>query len=466
MPLFHRAQRGSALLFTLFFSTLFIVGFGALISYIVVQHTAVRQQVWRAQALYLAEAGTQYYRWHLAHQPDDYVSDVGTHTVEDPYGGTIGQFTLVVDAPATGSTTATITSTGTPAERPQLDVRVRVRYGQRTIADYAFLGNSNVWFGTGDTLDGKVHSNGGIRMDGEGNSLVTSEQETYICGEEHGCTDEVKPGVWGDGVIQELWEYPADTVDFESFDLDLSTMQTEAGISLGDSGSYGYFVEFHADGTLTINRVTAVYGPYTGYNGSAWVSESIDKRSWSAVTGYSSVAIPDNGLIFLQDDVWVGGTIDGRATVVAARMPDGSYAGADIYIQEDMQYDERDGTNALGLIAQQDILIPLRSENVLRIDGALMAIDGHVFRYYYTPSNRSPYNTYAERNKVETYGMIVTNTAWTFSWVDEPGGPVVSGYRTTETAYDPDLLYNPPPYFPTLGDYSFISWEELTLDQL
>jgi hypothetical protein len=465
MKRFFAQRRGSALLFTLFFSSLFIVSFGALISYILVQHNAVRHQVWTAQALSTAEAGVQYYRWHLAHSPSDYTGDTGTHTYADPYGGTAGTFDLTVAEPESGSTITTITSNGSPDARDEISVRVRARYGQLSITDFAFLGNSNTWFGEDETIDGKMHSNGGIRMDGEGNSSVTSEQETYICGAEHDCADEEKPGVWGDGEIAELWEYPVDEVDFESFDLDLETLQDAADIHLGDSGAYGYYVDFHADGTLTINTVTAVYSPVTGYNGSAWVSESNDKRSWSALSGYTNIALPANGLMFLEDDVWVGGTLDGRATIVAARMPDGSFAGADIYIQDRIEYEARDGTNVLGLIAQQDVLVPLRSDNVLRIDGALLAIDGHVFRYYYPPLNRSPYNVYAERESVETYGILVTNTTWTWSWVTSAGGPVVSGYRHTTTSYDPDLIYNPPPYFPTLNEYSFISWEELTLDQ-
>lgn len=462
------SHRGSALLFTLFFSSLFIVGFGALLSYIVVQHNAVREEVWKAQALTIADAGTQYYRWHLAHAPDDYTNDTGTHSLSDPYGGTAGEYTLTVTAPDSGSSITVITSQGNPSEREQVVARVRTRYGARSITDYAFLSNSNVWFGESETVDGKMHSNGGIRMDGEGNSSITSEQETYICGAEHGCADEEKPGVWGSGQDPNLWEYPVNEIDFNAFSLDLTSLQLSAatgGISLGASGGYGYYVDFHADGTLTINKVTSVYSPVTGYNGSAWVSESNDKKNWTVVTGYDDISIPSNGLIFLEDNVWVGGTIDGRATIIAARLPDGSSAGADIYIQDTVQYDQHDGTDALGLIAQEDVLIPIRSDNVLRIDGALMAIHGHVYRYYYVKSNRQPYNEYAEREKVETYGIIITNTTWTWSWVNEAGGPVVSGYRTVATSYDPNLLYNPPPFFPTLNENSFISWEQLILDQ-
>jgi hypothetical protein len=462
-----KPKRGSALLFTLFFSSLFIVGFGALLSYIVVQHNAVREEVWKAQALGIADAGTQYYRWHLAHAPSDYSSDTGTHTYTDPYGGTFGEYTIGVTQPSAGSTIAIITTAGSPSARPAVQARVRARYGKRSIANFAFLSNSNVWFGDTESIDGQMHSNGGVRMDGTANSSVTSEQATYTCGAEHGCSNTVQPGVWGTGVIASLWEYPVNEVDFNSFHLDLTSMQTSSisgGIHLGASGGYGYYVDFHSNGTLTINKVTAVQNPVTGYNGSAWVSESNDKKTWSAVSGYNNVSIPSNGLIFLEDNVWVGGTVSGRATIVAARMPEGSATPADIYIQDSTRYLARDGTNALGLIAQQDVLVPLRSDDNLVIDAALMAINGHTYRYYYTRSNSEPYKTYAVRSSIQTYGILVTNTTWTWSWVNG-SNVVTSGYNATDTVYDPDLLYAPPPYFPTESNYSFISWEQLTLDQ-
>jgi len=468
MRLHTRPHRGSALLFTLFFSSLFIVSFGAIMSYILVQHNAVREEVAKAQALAIADAGAQYYRWHLAHAPSDYTNDTGTHTFNDPYGDVYGTYTLSITPPATGSTITTITSSGSPSSRTAVRARVRARYGKRSIADYAFLSNSNVWFGESESVDGKMHSNGGIRMDGTANSSITSQQETYTCGAEHGCSNIEKPGVWGSGQIPSLWEYPTSEVDFNAFGLDLTAIQTAAnsnGIYRGASGAYGYYVDFHANGTLTINKVTAVYNPVNGFNGSAWVSEANDKKTWSALSGYTNIAIPSNGVIFLGDNVWVGGTVNGRVTVVAARLPDGSSAGADIYIQDSIRYLNRDGTNTLGLIAQQDVLIPLRSDNVLTIDGALLAMHGHAYRYFYQKTSSDPYKTYAIRSSIQSYGIIVTNTTWTWSWLSGNNGPVTSGYTTTDTVYDPDLLYSPPPYFPTLANNSFISWEQLTLDQ-
>lgn len=458
-------QDGSALLLSLFFSALFLIMFAATLNFIMLQYRSVRQSVRESQALFAAEAGANYYRWHLAHAPDEYSEDTGVRDLDDPLDGTFAQYELTVTEPESGSSVADIVSRGYPVVDEDADTRIHARYGKPALTQFAFLSNSNVWFGDGETINGELHSNGGIRMDGTGDSIVSSARETYICGSEHGCSDETKDGVWGDGVIQNLWEFPAEEIDFNSILIDLTDAKTAAqsdGIYLGDSGTYGYYVEFFSDGTITINEVTSLHSPVYGYDGTGWQYESIDKQSWSALTGYDRISIPSNGIIFLEDDVWIGGELNGRATVVAARLPDGSYPRADIYIQDDITYIAKDGSNSLGLIAQEDVLIPLRSENDLEIDAALLATTGHAYRYYYPEWSSEPYNTYAIRDRIETYGSTITNTVWTWSWVSGPSGPVVSGYETTDTIYDPDQRYAPPPYFPTEDEYVFISWEELT----
>lgn len=458
--------RGSTFLLTLFFAALFLVMFSATLSYIMVQHKAVEQQAAYTQALNLAEAGVHYYRWHLAHSPTDYTTDTGVRQLENFNGENFGTYNLSVTAPEAGSTTAIITSLGYPTATVATMARVRVRYGRPSLARYAFMSNSNVWFGDTEEISGLLHSNGGVRMDGIGTSLLTSAKETYICGEEHGCSNQWKPGVWGEGQKPEYWQFPVPAIDFGTLTLNLDDIKTAAqddGIFLSSSGKYGYYIVFKNTGKLDVNKVTALQGNVDAYDGSEWVTLNNEKKTWSIVSGYQNIPVPANGLIYAEDDLWVSGEIKGRITIAAARPV--NKAPANIYIQEDITYTARDGSNVLGLIAQQDLLVPLRSDNVLEIDGALVAINGQVFRYFYSKTNKDPYKTYALRDKIETYGIIISNGMWTWSWVSEAGGPVTSGYKQTETTYDPDLTYGPPPSFPTEDEYAFISWEELTLTQ-
>ncbi len=39
------------------------------------------------------------------------------------------------------------------------------------------------------------------------------------------------------------------------------------------------------------------------------------------------------------------------------------------------------------------------------------------------------------------------------------------GFANGENTYDPYLLHNPPPYFPTVGTYQILDWRELPLSQ-
>ncbi len=461
-------QRGSAFLLTLFFSSLFLIMFGAVLSFVLVQHKAVQQEVWKAQALHAAEAGVQYYRWHLAHDPTDYTTDTGTRTYQSNSGTTLASYELTATPEGGGSTIVTLTADASPASNSNLHSIVSALYGKPSLAHYAFLTNSNVWFGEGEQVNGEIHSNGGIRMDGEGNSVIASEQESYICGAEHGCADEEKDGVWGSGVIQELWTFPAEHIDFDFINSQLSDAEALAvsgGVKLGDSGALGYFVEFFSNDTMTINLVTALDTPVYGYDGTQWVYQSNDKLTWTPLTGYDNVPIPANGILYLEDDVWVGGEVASSILLAAARPADSAEGAASILIQDNITYAAGTTDTTLGLIAQQDVLVPLRSPNVLEIDAALVAVNGHVFRNYYPAWSSEPYATYALRDRIEAYGTIITNTLWTYSWVSCESCPVVSGYSETEITYDPNLRYSPPPAFPTQDEYAFISWEELEVNE-
>lgn len=499
---------GSVLIIIIIFGFIFSLSLTAVSGLIVMEHKLTMRKVANSQALQIAEAGLNYYRWRLAHDQED-LSDTANQPYYDAQGNLLGYYSVTIETAESityGQRVTLCHKPGTPAERtavvpesakaahlahgdylgecastpassnsnilaltvtgwtndyPTIKRIIKVRYGQPSLAQYAFVTENNVWFGDTETIAGKVHANGGIRMDGSCDARMTSIKETYICGEEHGCSDEEKPGIWGTGTRAELWDFPiTEGVDFNAITLDLDIIKTEAvdhGEYFEPSGSYGYLMTFINNGTFNVRKVTKLENAVWGYDGTGWVYESNDYKNSSNVGTYN---IPTNGLIFVEDELWVEGEIDGRATVVAARLPDDEYEDASIMIKNNLTYTSKDGISVLGLIAQKDILVPLYSADTLEINAALLAQKGHVFRYYYDNSSYSPY---AVRTNIALYGTIITNTVWTWSWVFVPGGPVVSGYQTTNTAYDPYLLYNPPPSFPSEDEYEFISWEEISL---
>jgi hypothetical protein len=482
---------------------------GAIVGLIILENKLLRQKIATERAFQVAEGGLNSYRWRLSHDSDD-LTGVTEQAFYDPEGGLMGYYTITAEgfssetviegkvtichkpgttAERTGAipedalaghlghgdtlgecstpgssyidtSVIVLTATGWTEDFPNNKRTIKARYGKPSLAKYAFVTDSNIWFGSSETITGTVHSNGGIRMDGTCDSLMTTIKEDYICGAEHGCADEEKPGIWGSGEKAELWDFPVtEDVDFDAISVNLDDIKTAADSTDGKyieaSGSYGYVITFINDGTFSVQKIKKMENAMWSYNGADWVNESLDYKTTDKADTYT---IPTNGLIFIEDDVWVQGEIDGRVTLVAARLPDDTYEDANIYIPSNITYTSKDGLNALGLIAQNDILITYISADDLEIDAALLAQKGHVYRNYIDDED---YPDYAIRNSISIYGTIMSKGVWTFSWVETEDGPVISGYDNTTTAYDPYLFYSPPPSYPSEDEYEFISWEEV-----
>jgi hypothetical protein len=106
----------------------------------------------------------------------------------------------------------------------------------------------------------------------------------------------------------------------------------------------------------------------------------------------------------------------------------------------------------LGLIAQEDFNVGLKSDDNLKIDAAVVAQNGRIGRNYYKSKCGSEY----KRSTIDLYGMIASNQRYGFAYMDG------TGYATRTITYDGNMLYSPPPSFPTTGQaLEIISWKEL-----
>ncbi|KKQ84028.1 MAG: hypothetical protein UT06_C0011G0017 [Candidatus Woesebacteria bacterium GW2011_GWA1_38_8] len=181
--------RGSATPAILVISASFIIVIYGLLFVLGIQMISTNRQIMSEKALNIAEAGISYYKWHLAHAPGDY-KDGGSengpyiHEYKDPQGSIIGYYSLEIIPPQDGSTIVTIRSTGWTSNYPKIKRTIKAEYGIPSLAEYSFLSNASSWYGEGSLVNGRVHSNNGIRMDGTNTSLVTSAQEEYMCGSE------------------------------------------------------------------------------------------------------------------------------------------------------------------------------------------------------------------------------------------------------------------------------------------
>ncbi len=444
---------GSIFIMTLVFVMMFLVIFVGLSGLVGLQFRQSSLQSFDEQAFQVAESGLNYARWRLAHDSGNFSPE--TQEVGDPSGGTLGSYSIVFEAPQAGSTITLITSTGTTAATPTREVTLKARYGIPSLARYSSITHGDVWYG--GQIKGPVHANGGIRMDGTSDSTVTSAKETYVCQSYHGCSNETKPGVWGSGVIQALWSYPAPPVDYNAITLDLLDMKTAAqanGTYYGPSGSFGYNIVFNDNNTYTVYRVTNKTG-----NIWSWTSETgweFTSHDVGSQTSLGTNNVPSNGIIYFEDDVWVSGDIRDRVTIASGRFPDSPSTNTDVIINGNITYGGvKDGTRVFGAVAQRHVLIPYSgAPNNLTLDGAYIAQKGRFGRrYYYTGSH-------ILKNTLLRYGMIASNLVPVTAWVNGSGN-VTSGYQSGSAEYDPNLLYGPPPYFPTDGQYEFISWEQI-----
>jgi hypothetical protein len=403
-------------------------------------------------AFQIAETGLNFARWRLAHNPTDFSSV--QQEVYDQLKGVLGTYTLTFEAPIEGSTIVNITSVGHTANSPNRDITLEAAYGKPSFAKYATLVNDNVWFG--GAISGAVHSNGGIRMDGQSDSVVTSAKATYTCQSSQGCSNVTKPGIWGTGGDASLWSFPVPAVDYAALTVDLLSMKTaaqSAGTYYGPTDAFGYHAVFNANSTYSLYKVTAKTANISSYfPGTGWQDLSHDIASEILL---STSTVPSGGILYFEDTLWVNGSISGRVTVASGRFPDISSTNTDIILNGDITYGGvKDGTRVFGAIAQGNVLIPYSgAPNNLQLDGAYIAQHGRFGRRYYSSG------AYVLRNSLTKYGMTGSNLVPVTAWVNG-SGTVIGGYAGGSDSYDPHFLYAPPPFFPTSGEYQFLSWNQ------
>jgi hypothetical protein len=284
--------------------------------------------------------------------------------------------------------------TGWTYKNPNSKRIVKVRFRQPSWSEFSVLCDSDIRFGSGTEVYGPIHSNGGLRFDAIAHNIVSSGVASYddpdhSGGNEFGVhthdapVDPLPPNAVPSrtDVFMAGREFPVPTKDFNGILSDMADMKSEAGCTnVGtycasdtiasvngryfNNANYGRHIILRTDGTMRVYRVT---------NDSTATNEITNESS------YTSYAIPDNGIIFVEDNVWIEGTIDNkRVTIVAADLSGGG--DRDIFIKRDMRYTNYDGSDIIGLVSQRNISVTKDSNNFLRVDGALLAQSGRVGR--------------------------------------------------------------------------------------
>lgn len=461
-------QKGTITPALLIITSAFIITIYAILFVLAMQFDYSHRQIASEAAMNIAEAGINYYNWHLETSPSDYTDGTGqpgpyVHNYSDPQGDVIGQYSLEIDPPNEAQPVMTITSTGWLNRYPKVKRSIQVEYGQVVLTKYSFLHNSNMWFGNSITVNGAVFSNGGIRLDGHNSSTVESAKQTYTCGAESGCTPdpEEKPGVWGNGEIDELWSYPAVPIDFDSIKVNFNDMKSSAqseGLYLGPSDAQGYHLVYTDDGSVSVYKVTGT-SPINGY--SLEYGCEILQQVIASEVALGTYSISSTPIIFAEDHLWVEGIVNGKTTLAAARFPLGTF-NANVWIRGNLTYLVKDGNHKLGLIAEKDVIFSRDVPEYFYLDAAILAQNGRTIRHHYNKQGCrvGGQGADAQKNEFNFYGSLISNqrSYWNFS--GGPGSPA-SGFVKTTLDYDPTNYGDPPPYFPSYGTYQFLSWKEV-----
>ncbi|MDE2037633.1 MAG: hypothetical protein KGI69_00200 [Patescibacteria group bacterium] len=459
----------------------------------------IRTVATREQAFQIAEAGIDYYRWHLAQYPTDYQDGTGVpgpyvHDFYDKNGVLLGTYSLSITPPPVGSTKVIVTSTASTTADPSIVKMVQAVLAKPSLAQYSVVANDNLRFGSGTSVYGPVTANGGIRFDGTAYNTISSAQRTYTDPD----TGLTEWGVWTSetpadpqpptaepsrpDVFTAGRDFPVPASDFTGLTVNLQQLQTTASGEgydfpksqytytnnrgkLVTTNGYGYLMVLNTDGTFTMYVVTALVSPPNGCsnygNQAQWGTWSIktDVLYKTAANQTGVYALPPSGVVFAEDNLWVQGQVNGaRLTIAAGILPDPGPSGEpSITINNDLLYTNTDGTDVLGLIAQGNVNVGLVSANNLTIDGALVSENGRVGRYYYYPYYCDIGGVdYVDRSSITLDGMIATDQRYGFAYTDN------TGYSARNIYYDNNLLYGPPPSFPLAStQYQLISWRQL-----
>lgn len=461
--------KGSVTLYGMIIMTVFLIIFSGLAALIITRLKTADFLSNYEESLAIAEAGINYYRWCLNHDVQDNCQT--SLTYEDSQGVEIGQIQITpnVNQFCGQNVSFDIISNGYTLKYPDADRSVSIKYARESVGKYVTLVNDNVWAGADRELKGLYHSNGGIRMDGENQSLVTSAQTEWVCTSSFGCsTCPTSAGCYLDGSNckcpgvfttangnEDLFLYPVPPFDFNSITVDIANLRTIAqgsGIYLPEASSLnpngrGYHVILN-NNSIEVRIITSL-GWVWGYS-----TEDGWQRDYFIINNeipYATYDIPSScSVVFLEDDVWVEGTLQGKLTLVSAQLPPLSKDTTAVLINS-ITYNPSDPQDAFTLVAEDNVLIGPQSPNNMELRGIYVAQNGRFGRNYYSGNFR---------NNLEIVGSIISNGRVGTKW--SCGGVFCSGYAKRENSIDTSLIYDPAPFTPFVeSTFEIVNWEEL-----
>ncbi len=506
-------QSGSMLIIVLVATGLFLIIMLGAIGLGLLQRKLNISKIARAQALHIAEAGVNYYRWVLYHDHEEYCNGEGACIGAPDYGpygpyaytdsggeNIIGYYELYITPPAqNGSTIVNIKSVGWVADHPNVKREIEVMCGIPSWATYATITNgadANLGYGTASEVWGPVHCNYGlVRMNGIANNIVTSSQPgsgtrfgVYTC-------RDVEPFM-GSGVCDPSWDGndpPLNMPDPERPNfkggrdcgshipiVDFNLLNNEYMNSIYDKATTSGLVFDPQDDPYPIPPPPSSDEADINSESAFWDCESdgscsegfhiifksgnkFDIKKVSAVrnnvSGEPSRSIQTESAA-TEYDIPANGIIFVKSTVWVDGHLDNGAAGsrATILAFEDPIAGDGDADIIINdnltyaNYDGTDSIGLIAQRNVTM--GAYVIPDDHRIDAALLAKTgrrfRESYGSLYKKNSCTIYGQ-------TASYLK----PYMSGgYDNRYYIYDNNLSFAPPPHYPTTGEYTFISWKE------
>ncbi len=386
------------------------------------------------RAFWLAESGAEVTRrWLRFQDPPPEGTDQFIHL--DHVAAGLGTYTVTID-PDDGNASTYLKSYKILAvgDVGGVQRKIEIELKSTTFNYYAYMTGDEggtIWFHGGDVIEGPTHSN----------DQISITQDPVFMGKLTSSASSFNEGSPFNPDFREGYQLDVPAIAFPT-QQDIinnywASNSEPPGLTIDATYGKHSSIVFNSDGTLTYN--------VWHYNWWGW-------RIYDILNETVSIASL-NGMVWVDGDVRVEGTVDGDVSVVSTD---------DMYITDDVVYADSDADgkpnpnsdDLLGLISFKNIIVKdnFENRNDVVINAALLTL-GNSF----TVEN---YNWGSPRGHLTIWGSLsqkVRGPVGTFSW----GGWTSTGYDK-DYHYDTRLAERPPPYFPVTGQYHFVYWKELT----
>jgi hypothetical protein len=310
---------------------------------------------------------------------------------------------------------------------------VQTRLRHETFAQYLYFADqaSDIWFVTGDSLNGRLHSNGQVKIDGDPwfGQRVTSAISTML----------IQSG--SHPTFEDGYELGVEPVPFPSateMTTSLKTMAGSGGVVLPDLAGTNAKYEI-----VLARSGTPGYLSYRGYRK---VGASYSWTDWTTVSISAT-----NGVLWTDDTVSLNGTLDGQLTIGA---------GGDIHIVDDVLYEgstpgygpDADCDDILGLVSAKNVIVDNTTANQTDCE-----IHAHMLALNQSFTVES-YTSGAVRGDLTIHGGFAQEKVGAVGQYNSSG--IIHGYYK-DYHYDPRLAGSSPPGYPVTNKYLQLAWREL-----